>query len=65
MKINQKVTWKNRHGIQTGKIVKLYLGDLVGSANKYPGLRQQRIANIKLTTGETVTVDRGYLKEVT
>lgn len=63
LQIGQKVAWKNRNGLQVGKIVDLPLGDIVGTPNRPPGLRRQRLAHVKLDSGTMVMIDRHYLTQ--
>lgn len=63
MKINQKVAYKKKGKIIKGKIVAFELGDIVGSTNKYPGLRPQQNAIVETESGEIVKIDRHYLTQ--
>ena len=61
LKINQSVSWRRKGVIVHGNIARLYRGEIIGSANKHPGLRRQFLADVVLSTGETITIDQGYL----
>ena len=61
MKIGDKVAWKNRHGIQVGRIVRFEKGDIIGTTN-WPGLHRQQNAIIDVD-GVEKTVDIEFLTQ--